>query len=93
MKTFDWDEEKNENLKKERGISFEQVIEKIEKREILDEIAHPNQQKYPGQKFYIIEFENYAYYIPFVENENKKFLKTIIPSRKFTKKHLKNDKN
>ena len=54
-----------------------------------DVIDHPNQDKYPGQRIFVIEFEEYAYFVPFVENDDEVFLKTIIPSRKATKDYLK----
>ncbi|NQT64077.1 MAG: BrnT family toxin [Candidatus Marinimicrobia bacterium] len=89
MKFINWNAEKNELLKKERGISFEIMVFQIENENILDVIEHPNQDKYPGQKIFVIEFEEYAYFVPFVENDDEVFLKTIIPSRKATKDYLK----
>jgi len=88
MKHFTWNLEKNIWLVHERGISFERVLQHIENKEILDIIKHPNSTKYPNQKMFIIDIENYAYLVPFVENENEVFLKTIIPSRKATKQYL-----
>ena len=88
MKYFSWDNEKNQVLKAERNISFEEVIFHIEKKRVLDIIEHPNQEKYKGQKIFIINIHNYAYLVPFVESEQGIFLKTIIPSRKATKKYL-----
>ena len=88
MDYFAWNAEKNEELIKERGISFERVIQHIEKEGFLDVIKHPNTSKYPEQRMYIIEIDNYAYLVPFVESDNKIFLKTIIPSRKATRKYL-----
>ena len=89
MKYLNWNSEKNELLKKERGISFEIMAFQIEAGNILDVIDHPNQDKYPGQRIFVIEFEEYAYFVPFVENDDEVFLKTIIPSRKATKDYLK----
>jgi len=88
MKHFSWNTDKDELLIKERGISFERVIYHIEREGLLDIINHPNSSKYPNQKMFIVSIENYVYLIPFVENENAVFLKTIIPSRKATKKYL-----
>jgi len=51
-------------------------------------LKHKNQVRYPGQKIYIVEINNYAYLVPFIETEREIFLKTIIPSRKATKKYL-----
>jgi len=88
MKLFDWDEEKNSELRKTRGISFEDVLFYIEKGEILDIVENPNQDKYSGQRFFILEINEYIHYVPFVEDEKKVFLKTIIPSRKYKRKYL-----
>ena len=86
---FDWDEAKNEALKRERGISFEEVVFWIENDGLLRVEDHPNAHKYPGQKIYIVNIEGYIYLVPFVEQDGMVFLKTVIPSRKATKKYLK----
>lgn len=88
MNRFAWNSEKNSQLINERGISFERVIYHIERNDILDVIEHPNASKYPNQKMFIVKIEQYAYLVPFVENNDQIFLKTIIPSRKATKKYL-----
>ena len=88
MKYFFWDNEKNQSLKSERNISFEEVVFHIEKKHLLDIVQHSNQEKYKGQKIFIVNIDNYAYLVPFVEREQEIFLKTIIPSRKATKKYL-----
>ena len=88
MKLFDWNEEKNAELKRTRNISFEDVLFYIEKGDILDIVENPNQEKYPGQKYFIIEISDYIYYVPFVEDKETVFLKTIIPSRKYTKRYI-----
>jgi hypothetical protein len=89
MKYFSWNEEKNEFLKEERQISFEDVVFYIEQGFLLDVLEHPNQEKYQGQKIFVVQIDEYAYLVPFVEDEREIFLKTIIPSRKATKKYLK----
>ncbi len=88
MKHINWNTEKSHVLKETRGIRFEDVIFHIEKGDILDDYQHPNQQKYPGQRIMVISVNNYAYLVPYIENENELFLKTIIPSRKATEKYL-----
>ncbi len=88
MKPFRWDAEKNNQLQSERGISFEAVIYAINAGKVLDVVEHPNQLKYPEQKIFVLEVNQYVYLIPFVENEEELFLKTIIPSRKMKKKYL-----
>jgi len=88
MTYYKWNHEKNEKLKAERGLSFEQVILHIERGDLIDVIEHPNQSKYPNQQMLIVKIKNYAYLVPFVEDEEGKFLKTIIPSRKATREYL-----
>jgi uncharacterized DUF497 family protein len=89
MKYFSWNQEKNELLKNEREISFEDVVFYIEQGFLLDVLEHPNQEKYKGQRIFIVQIDEYVYLIPFLEDEREIFLKTIIPSRKATKKYLK----
>ena len=88
MTYYKWNHDKNERLKAERGLSFEQVILHIERGDLIDVIEHPNQSKYPNQQMLIVKIKNYAYLVPFVEDEEGKFLKTIIPSRKATREYL-----
>lgn len=91
MKYFDWDDDKNETLILERGISFEEIVFHIGQGDILDILEHPNRKKYAGQRIFIIDVEGYAYLVPFVENEEEIFLKTIIPSRKATRQYIKGE--
>ncbi len=88
MKTFAWSSEKNELLKTERGISFEEVVLNIQLGNEVDIFEHPNQERYPGQQISVVVIEGYVYLVPFVENEEEVFLKTIILSRKATKQYL-----
>lgn len=89
MKHFSWNSEKNLALIKARNISFERIVLHIEKHGYLDLIRHPNKSTYPNQKIFIINIDNYAYLVPFVETSTEYSLKTIIPSRKATKKYIK----
>jgi hypothetical protein len=88
MKYFAWDNEKNERLKRERGVSFEEVVFHIERGDLLDVLEHPNQKRYPGQQLFVIKIDDYVCLVPFVEGEAEVFLKTIIPSRKATNMYL-----
>ncbi|NUO82669.1 BrnT family toxin [candidate division KSB1 bacterium] len=88
MKSFKWDEAKNARLVVERGISFEEVVRQIEQGGVLDVYDHPKQQKYKGQRIFVVKINDYAWLVPFVETEDEILLKTIIPSRKITKKYL-----
>ena len=88
MKYFDWDFQKDEQLKQERDISFEDILIAIDEGDILDIVEHPNKEKYPSQKVFIVNMNGYAYLVPFVEDKEKIFLKTIIPSRKATRQYI-----
>jgi uncharacterized DUF497 family protein len=91
MSLFDWNDEKNEWLRLERGITFEDVVFHLTHDGLLDTIEHPNQKRYPGQRIFIINVEGYACVVPFVEDSDVIFLKTIIPSRKMTKLYIGGD--
>ncbi len=88
MKALRWSPEKNEILKADRGISFERVVVAIEGGGLLDILAHPNQDRYPKQRVLVVACDNYVYLVPFVEEEDYFFLKTVIPSRKATRDYL-----
>lgn len=91
MKRFRWDASKNERLKKERGVSFEEIVMTIAEGGLLDTLEHPNKRKYRNQKLFVIRYSDYVYLVPGVETEKEIFLKTIIPSRKWTKKYVRRD--
>ena len=84
-KPFTWDSDKNELLIQERGVSFEQITVAIENGDLLQVVQHPNPAKYPRQKIMIVGIDGYAYLVPFIEEIDYLFLKTIIPSRKATR--------
>jgi uncharacterized DUF497 family protein len=91
MKYFSWNVDKNERLKRIRGISFEEVVFHIERGDLLDIVQHLNQERYQGQRLFIVRIKDYAYLIPFIETDEEIFLKTIIPSRRATKRYLHGD--
>ena len=82
---FRWDLQKNTLLMRERGLSFEQIALAVEGGDLLQVIEHPNAAKYPNQKIMIVAMDGYAFLVPFVQEEDGYFLKTIIPSRKATR--------
>jgi len=84
---YDWNPEKNEWLKKVRNISFEQVIFHLSQGDVWKTADHPDQTNYPGQKIYFVIIENYIYAVPHIIEKEDIFLKTIIPSRKATKRY------
>ncbi len=93
MKYIDWDELKNAVLKVERDVCFEDVITAIDEGRLLANVQHSNKKRYPNQKLYVVEISNYVYLVPYVEDDEKVFLKTIIPSRKATKIYLRGGKD
>ena len=84
-KPFRWDPDKNEQLIQERAVSFEQITVAVENGHLLQVVQHPNVEKYPRQKIMIVGIDGYANLVPFVEETDYFFLKTIIPSRKATR--------
>jgi uncharacterized DUF497 family protein len=88
MQPFRWSPEKNETLQAERGVSFEGVVVAIGSGGLLDVLAHPNQEKYPRQRILVAAADDYVHLVPYVEEEDFFFLKTIIPSRKATRDYL-----
>ena len=82
---YDWNPEKNEWLKKERKVSFEEVVFHFSQRDVWKVADHPDQQTYPGQKIYFVIIKDYIYLVPHILKKEYRFLKTIIPSKKATK--------
>ena len=88
MKCLDWNTEKSDSLRTIRGIGFEDIVFHVEHGDVLDDYAHPNQEKCPEQSIMVVGVNNYAYLVPYVETDDTLFLKTIIPSRKATEKYF-----
>jgi hypothetical protein len=88
MKPFRWNHEKNEALKIERNISFEEIVLAVEADGLLDQLRHPNPEKYPNQSILVVALDGYVYLVPYVEEPDYFFLKTMIPSRKATRDYL-----
>lgn len=88
MKPFRWNHEKNEALKLERSISFEEIVLAIEADGLLDELRHPNAEKHPNQSAFVVVLDAYVYLVPYAEEPDYFFLKTVIPSRKATRNYL-----
>jgi len=93
VKYFAWDDAKNAQLRADRGIGFEDIVFHIERGDLLDILEHPNPERYVGQRIFVVRREDYAFLAPFVEDEHTVFLKTIIPSRKATKRYLGEESN
>ena len=86
---FDWDPEKNEWLKENRGISFEEIALLLSNGILWKRTKHPNQKEYPHQEVFLIPIDNFIYFVPHVIDEGRIFLKTAFPHRKATKDYLK----
>ncbi len=89
MKSYEWNAEKSKELKIRHGVSFEEILKEIKQGNVLKTISHPNKKRYPGQKILMVRIVHYIYAVPYKEDEKKRFLKTLYPSRKLTKKFLK----
>lgn len=86
-----WNYAKDKLLQRERGVTFLDVVEAISEGKLLDDMEHPNQEKFNHQHMLVVEICGYAYYVPYVmERDGTRFLKTIYPSRKATSKYLTN---
>jgi len=90
---YEWNPEKNDKLKRERKISFEQIVFHMSQGDIWKTADHPDQTNHPGQRIYFVIVEEYVYMVPFVTEDEYVFLKTIIPSRKATRDYLKGGDN
>ncbi len=88
MKPINWNSTKNQQLISERGISFEDIVFYLQQGALLDDVEHPNSDKYPDQRMFVINIDDYVHLVPYVENTKEIFLKTVIPSRKATKAYL-----
>ncbi|RLB99724.1 MAG: toxin [Deltaproteobacteria bacterium] len=88
MKPINWNSTKNQQLVAQRGISFEDVVFYMQQGRLLDDIEHPNSDKYPKQRIFVINVDGYVHLVPYVEDQQEIFLKTVIPSRKATKQYL-----
>ena len=84
---YRWNEEKNELLLSQRGVSFNDVLYELENNGVIDNYKHPNIEKYPNQYIYVISLKGYIHYVPYVKDNDYIFLKNIIPSRKLNKQY------
>jgi uncharacterized DUF497 family protein len=93
--TFNWDDEKNLLLKRTRNIGFEGIVVAIQGGDLVDVVEHPNKERYPHQRIYLVAYRNYVYAVPSVRNvkTDEIFLKTIFPSRRYTKLYLDADRS
>ncbi len=89
---FDWDPAKNEWLKKERGISFEDIALLLSSGKLWKATRHPNRKKYPKQKVFLVPVDGYVYFVPYVMEGDVIFLKTAFPHRQATRDYLKERK-
>ena len=81
--TYRFSDEKNQQLAKARGITFEDAIEAVAEYGVLAEFENPNQRDYPGQRIMVVSIDNYRHCVPFSIDGETIELKTVYPSRKF----------
>lgn len=86
MKHIEWGENKNKELQAERNISFEAVVVAIEQGKLIDIVPNPS-SNHTQQNVLVVEIDDYLVLVPFVEDEEKIFLKTAFRSLKVTKNH------
>ncbi len=91
MKQIHWNADKNQTLICERGISYEDILFSMQGGGLLDDVCHPNTEKYPNQRLFVVNVDDYVYLVPYIETANEIFRKTIIPSRKATKHYLRGE--
>jgi uncharacterized DUF497 family protein len=86
-------EEKNQLLKSTRGVSFDEVVDCLRGDDLIADVMHPSSER-PHQRLYIVKIKNYAFAVPYVFNEENKviYLKTVYPSRKYTKLYIQGEK-
>ncbi len=95
MRTIAWSPEKNRELKSDakRRICFEDIVAAIESGGLLDDIEHPNRDKYPGQRMLVVLANGYVYAVPYVPTPEGIFLKTAFPSRRLRAHYLSGESN
>ena len=91
--TYAWDDAKNELLREVQGISFEEIVIEIDGGNVVDVLEHPHPGWYPNQQVYLVRHLDYVFVVPFVRDTERQeiFLKTIYPSRRFTRKYLRTE--
>ena len=88
MSEYIWDDAKNEWLRRNRGLSFDDVVYHLEHGGLLADIPHPNQARHPDQRLYVVQIEDYAYLVPFYRDGDVESLRTVYPSRKYTRAYI-----
>ena len=88
MLEYTWDETKNEWLRRNQGLSFDDVVYHLEHGGFLADIPHPNQELHPGQRLYVVHIDDYVYPVLFYRDGNVASLRTVYPSRKYTRDYL-----
>jgi uncharacterized DUF497 family protein len=85
---FDWSPTKNAELKERHGFGFERVLVALADGALLDERAHPNEERYAHQLQLVVLIDEYVWVVPFVTDGKRMFLKTFFPSRQATRDYL-----
>ena len=88
MPEYTWENDKDEWLRRNRGLSFDDVVYHLEQGGLLADIPHPNQVRHPGERLYIVRIGDYAYEVPFYRDGDVESLRTVYPSRKYTRTYI-----
>ena len=88
MPEYDWMPDKDEWLRRNRGVSFDDVVYHLEHGGFLADIPHPNRERHPGQRLYVVHIDEYVYLVPFYRDGDVESLRTVYPSRKYTRDYL-----
>ena len=84
MKEIKYSRLKSERLKRTRGVSFEEIIS----AELIGVKRHPKRE---GQDIMLFRYKGYIWLVPYMEEKDYVFLKTLYPSRKYTKLYRKGE--
>jgi uncharacterized DUF497 family protein len=83
-----WATSKNQSLRARHGIGFEEVLIAIAESRVLADVAHENAARYPNQRMLVVEIDRYAWAVPYVNEGERPFFKTLFPSRKLNRRYL-----
>jgi hypothetical protein len=92
QRELEWSPKKNEELKQRYGFGFERVLVALAEGALLDNRTHPGGERYGHQRQLVVQINAYAWIVPFVQDDQAIFLKTMFPSRKATKRYLEQSK-
>lgn len=84
MKKVEWDVLKNRRLKEIREASFDNLLNS----KFIGLYEHPKRK---NQFLLLYEYESYVWVVPCIIKKDSIFLKTLYPSRKYTRLYKKGE--